>query len=61
MAISIDMKQVALPDEAGVAVLLETWRFAQDHGIALAVTSPPPAVTDAFELAPSGELVALRT
>jgi anti-anti-sigma factor len=61
VAISIDMKHVALPDEAGVAVLLETWRFAQEHGIALAVTSPPSAVTDAFEVGPSGQLLALRT
>jgi anti-anti-sigma factor len=61
VAISIDMKHVALPDEAAVAVLLETWRFAQEHGIELAVTSPPPAVTDAFELAPSGQLLTLRT
>ena len=60
VAISVDMKHAALPDEAGVAVLLETWRFAQEHGIALAVTSPPPAVTDAFELASSGQLLALR-
>jgi anti-anti-sigma factor len=61
VAISIDMKHVALPDEAAVAVLVETWRFAQEHGIELAVTSPPPAVTDAFELAPTGQLLTLRT
>ena len=61
VAIAIDMKQVALPDEAAVAVLVETWRFAQEHGIELAVTSPSPAVTRTFELAPSGQLLTLRT
>jgi anti-anti-sigma factor len=61
VAIAIDMKHVALPDEAAVAVLVETWRFAQEHGIELSVTSPPPAVRDAFELAPSGKLLTLRT
>ena len=60
VAISVDMEQVTLPDEAAVAVLLETWRFAQEHNIELAVTSPPPAVTEVFELAPSGQLLALR-
>jgi anti-anti-sigma factor len=61
VAIAIDMKHVALPDEAAVAVLVETWRFAQEHGIELEVISPPAAVTSAFELAPSGKLLTLRT
>jgi anti-anti-sigma factor len=59
-AIAIDMKQVALPDEAAVAVLVEAWRFAEEHGIELAVTSPSPEVTRAFEVAPSGRLLTLR-
>ncbi len=61
VAIAIDMKQVALPDEAAVAVLVEAWRFAQEHGIELAVTSPSPAVTRTFEVAPSGQLLTLRS
>ncbi len=60
VAIAIDMKHVVLPDEAGVAVLVETWRFAQEHGIELAVTSPSPAVTEVFDVAPSGQLLTLR-
>ncbi len=61
VAIAIDMKQVELPDEAAVAVLVETWRFAQEHGIELAVTSPAPAVMQTFDVAPSGQLLTLRT
>ena len=49
VAIAIDMKQVALPDEAAVAVLVEAWRFAQEHGIELAVTSPSPEVMRTFD------------
>lgn len=60
VAIAIDMKHVALPDEAGVAVLVEAWRFAQEHGIELAVTSPSRAVTQVFDVAPSGQLLTLR-
>lgn len=60
VAIAIDMKQVALPDEAAVAVLIEAWRFAQEHKIELLVISPSPEVTRAFELAPSGQLLTLR-
>ncbi len=61
VSIAIDMKHVALPDEAGVAVLVEAWRFAQEHGIELAVTSPSPAVTRTFDVAPSGRLLTLRS
>lgn len=60
VSIAIDMKQVVLPDEAAVAVLVEAWRFAQEHGIELAVTSPSPAVTRTFDVAPSGQLLTLR-
>lgn len=60
-AIEIDMKLVALADEAGVAVLIEAWRFAMEHGIELAVKSPPAAVTQTFDIAPTGWLVALRS
>ena len=60
-SIAIDMKHVATPDEAAVAVLVEVWRFAEEHGIELAVTSPSPAVTRTFEVAPSGRLLTLRS
>jgi anti-anti-sigma factor len=59
-AISIDMEHVALPDEAAIAVLVETWRFAQSRGVELAVRSPVPAVTETFDVAPSGQLLTLR-
>jgi anti-anti-sigma factor len=60
VSIAIDMKQVALPDGAAVAVLVEAWRFAQEHGIELAVTSPSPGVMRTFDVAPSGQLLTLR-
>ena len=60
-AIEIDMELVALADEAGVAVLIEAWRFALEHGIELAVKSPSSAVTQTFDIAPTGRLVALRS
>jgi anti-anti-sigma factor len=59
-SIAIDMKDVVLPDGAAVAVLVEAWRFAQEHGIELAVTSPSPAITRTFDVAPSGQLLTLR-
>jgi anti-anti-sigma factor len=59
-AIELDMKYVALADEAGVAVLIEAWRFALEHGIELAVKSPPPAIKRTFEIAPSGRLLSLQ-
>ena len=60
-SIAIGMKHVATPDEAAVAVLVEVWRFAEEHGIELTVTSPSPAVTRTFEVAPSGRLLTLRS
>lgn len=60
VAIAIDMKNVVLPDDAGVAVLVEAWRFAHEHGIELSVTSPSVGVTEAFDVAPSGRLLTLR-
>jgi anti-anti-sigma factor len=60
VAIRIGMEHVTLPDEAGVAVLVEVWRFAQEHGIEVSVTSPAPAVAETFDVAPSGRLVTLR-
>ena len=60
VAIAIGMERVSLPDEAGVAVLVEVWRFAQEHGIELSVTSPAPAVAETFDMAPSGRLLTLH-
>ena len=60
VSIAIGMEHVSLPDEAGVAVLVEVWRFAQEHAIELSVTSPAPAVADTFDMAPSGRLLTLR-
>jgi anti-anti-sigma factor len=59
-AIAIDMQHVAWHDEAPLAVLIEAWRFAQEHGIELAVTAPSSAVTEVFDVAPSGRLLTLR-
>lgn len=59
-AIDIDMSGAVLPDSACVAVLVETWRFAQEHGIELAVRSPSAAISRAFDMAPSGQLITLR-
>ena len=58
--IDIDMVGASMPDAACVAVLVEAWRFAQDHGIALAVRCPSAAITRAFDVAPSGRLLTLR-
>ncbi len=60
VAIAIGMEHVSLPDEAGVAVLVEVWRFVQEHGIELSVSSPAPAVAETFDMAPSGRLLTLR-
>jgi anti-anti-sigma factor len=60
VAIAIGMEHVTLPDDAAVAVLVELWRFAQEHAIELSVTSPGPAVTQTFDVAPSGQLLTLR-
>ena len=60
-AIVIDLTGVSLPDTACVAVIVEAWRFAQDHGIELTVRSPSEAITRAFDLTASGRLLTLRT
>jgi anti-anti-sigma factor len=61
VAIDIDMAGAALPDSACVAVLVETWRFAQEHGIELTIRSPSAAISRAFDMAPSGQLLTLRS
>jgi anti-anti-sigma factor len=59
-AIDIDLAGAVLPDSACVAVLVEAWRFAQDHGIQLTVRCPSAAITRTFDVAPSGRLLTLR-
>jgi hypothetical protein len=43
-----------------VAVLVETWRFAHEHGIELTVRSPSELIARTFDMAPSGQLLTLR-
>jgi anti-anti-sigma factor len=59
-SIAIHMDDLALVDSSCVAVLVETWRFAEEHGIALKVTSPAASIRQAFDVAESGRLVTLR-
>ena len=60
-AIDVDLAGATLPDVEGVTVLVEVWRFASEHGIALTVRSPSPAIRRAFDVAPSGVLLTLRS
>jgi len=60
-SITIDLAGVAMPDSPCVAVLVEAWRFAQEHGIALTVRAPSDAITRAFDVTDSGHLLTLRT
>ena len=60
-SIAIDLAGVSMPDAPCVAVLVEAWRFAQEHGIDLTVRSPSDAVTRAFDVTDSGHLLTLRT
>ena len=59
-SIDIDLAGATLPDVPGVAVLVEVWRFAYEHGIELTVRSPSPAIERTFDVAPSGALLTLR-
>jgi anti-anti-sigma factor len=58
--IAIHMDDLALMDSSCVAVLVETWRFAEEHGIALTVKSPAASIRQAFDVAESGRLLTLR-
>lgn len=60
VSIAIDLQQVEMPDESAVAVLVEAWRFTQEHGIELTVNSSSSELRRAFEVAPSGQLLTLR-
>jgi anti-anti-sigma factor len=59
-AIAIHMDELALVDSSCVAVLVEAWRFAEEHGIALSVTSPAASIRQVFDVAESGRLLTLR-
>jgi anti-anti-sigma factor len=60
VSIAIHMDDLALVDSSCVAVLIETWRFAEEHGIALSVTSPAASIRQVFDVAESGRLLTLR-
>jgi anti-anti-sigma factor len=60
-AIAIQMQDLALVDSACVAVLVETWRFTQEHGIELTVKSPAASIRQVFDVAESGRLLTLRS
>jgi anti-anti-sigma factor len=59
-SIAIDMDDLALVDSSCVAVLVEAWRFAVEHGIALRVKSPAASIRQVFDVADSGLLLTLR-
>lgn len=59
-SIAIDMDDLALVDSSCVAVLVEAWRFAAEHGIALRVKSPAASIRQVFDVTDSGLLLTLR-
>jgi anti-anti-sigma factor len=59
-SIAIHMDDLALMDSSCVAVLIEAWRFAEEHGIALTVKSPAASIRQVFDVAESGRLLTLR-
>jgi anti-anti-sigma factor len=59
-SIAIHMDDLALIDSSCVAVLVETWRFTQEHGIELTVKSPAASIRQVFDVAESGRLLTLR-
>jgi anti-anti-sigma factor len=59
-SIAIHMDDLALVDSSCVAVLVEAWRFAEDHAIALSVLSPAASIRQVFDVAESGRLLTLR-
>ena len=54
------MDDLAIIDSSCVAVLIETWRFAEEHGIVLTVKSAAASIRQAFDVADSGQLLTLR-
>ncbi len=59
-SIAIHMDDLALMDSSCVAVLVEAWRFAEEHGIALTVKSPAASIRQVFDVADSGRILTLR-
>ena len=59
-SIAIQMDRLALIDSSCVAVLVEAWRFAEEHGIELTVTSPAASIRQVFDVTESGRLLTLR-
>jgi anti-anti-sigma factor len=59
-SIAIRMDGLALLDSSCVAVLVEAWRFTQEHGIELTVESPAASIRQVFDVAESGRLLTLR-
>ena len=58
--IDLHMEHTALLDAAGLAVLVELWRFSEEHGIPLTVRSPAASIRQVFDVADSGRLLTLR-
>jgi anti-anti-sigma factor len=56
----IDMANASLLDGAALGVLVEVWRFTQEHGTELTVTSPGASIRRVFDVTPSGRLLTLR-
>ena len=59
-SIAVDMRNVAVVDAACMAVLVEAWRFCDEHGIELAVRSPAAAIRETFAVTLSGRILAVR-
>ena len=59
-SIAIHMDDLALIDSSCVAVLVEAWRFMQDHGIELMVKSPAASIRQVFDVGETGRLLTLR-
>lgn len=59
-SIGVDLRNSVMLDSACVSVLVEVWRFCEEHGIELAVRSPAPVLRTVFDLTASGRIVAVR-
>jgi anti-anti-sigma factor len=59
-SIAIHMDRLALIDSSCVAVLVEAWRFMQEHDIQLTVKSPAASIRQVFDVGEHGQLLTLR-
>jgi anti-anti-sigma factor len=59
-SIVVDLADAELADEGGLVVLIEVWRFTQEHGIELTIRAATPPIRELFDVAPSGVLLTLR-